>query len=104
MKKFFEYLGLFALVCFSFFYTEKTTSVVKELDDIMIKIKEVSPNCKRDVIEAKIDGDTIIPGISGKEVDINTSYQNMRKIGTFNENYFEYKYIKPKELLKNNTT
>ena len=102
MKKFFEYLGLFALVCFSFFYTEKTTSVVKELDDIMIKIKEVSPNYKTEVIEAIIDNDTIIPGISGKEVDINTSYQNMRKIGTFNESYLEYEYIKPKELLRNN--
>jgi len=102
MKKFFEYLGLFALVCFSFFYTEKTTSVVKELDDIMIKIKEVSPNYKKEVIEAKIDGNTIIPGISGKEVDINTSYQNMRKLGTFNQNYLEYEYIKPNELLKNN--
>ena len=102
MKKFFEFLGLVTLVCFSFFYTEKTTSVVKELDDIMIKIKEVAPNYKRQVEEAWIDGDAIIPGISGKEVDINASYQRMRKIGTFNEKYLEYEYIKPKELLKNN--
>lgn len=102
MKKFFEYLGLITLVCFSFFYTEKTTSVVKELDDIMIKIKEVAPKYTKEVEEAIIDGDTIIPGISGKKVDINASYQSMRKLGTFNENYLEYEYIKPKELLKNN--
>ena len=74
MKKFFESLGLITLVCFIFFYTEKNTSVVKELDDIMIKIKEVSPNYATKVIDAIIEGDTIIPGISGKEVDINTSY------------------------------
>ena len=102
MKKFFEYLGLITLVCFSFFYTEKTTSVVKELDDIMIKIKEVAPNYNIEVKEAIIKENTIIPGISGKKVDINTSYQNMRKLGTFNENYLEYESIKPKELLKNN--
>jgi len=102
MKKFFESLGLITLVCFSFFYTEKTTSVVKELDDIMIKIKEVAPNYTKKVEEAIITEDTIVPGISGKEVDINTSYQNMRKIGTFNEKYLEYNYVEPKELLKNN--
>lgn len=102
MKKFFEYLGLITLVCFSFFYTEKTTSVVKELDDIMIKIKEVAPNYNIEVKEAIIKENTIIPGISGKLVDINASYQSMRKLGTFNENYLEYESIKPKELLKNN--
>jgi len=102
MKKFFESLGLITLVCFSFFYTEKTTSVVKELDDIMIKIKEVASNYITEVEEAIIEGDTIIPGISGKEVDINTSYQNMRKLGTFNEKYLEYEYIRPKQLLKDN--
>lgn len=102
MKKFFEYLGLFTLVCFSFFYTEKTTSVVKELDDIMIKIKEQAPSYNSEVVEALVSENTIIPGISGKEVDINSSYQKMRKMGVFNEDYFEYKYIKPKELLKNN--
>jgi len=102
MKKFFEYLGLFTLVCFSFFYTEKTTSVVKELDDIMIKIKEQAPSYNSEVVEALVSENTIVPGISGKEVDINSSYQKMRKMGVFNEDYFEYKYIKPKELLKNN--
>ena len=36
MKRFFEILGFLSLVCFSFFYTEKTIDVVKEVDDIMI--------------------------------------------------------------------
>ena len=102
MKKFFECLGLITLVCFSFFYTEKTTSVVKELDDIMIKIKDSAPFYYKEVEEAIIEDGNIIPGISGKKVDINTSYQNMRKLGTFNEKYLEYEYIEPKELLKNN--
>lgn len=102
MRKFFEYLGLLTLVCFSFFYTEKTASVVKELDDIMIKIKEVAPNYSKGVDEAIIEDNTIIPGISGREVNINMSYQKMRRIGNFNENYLEYNLVKPKDLLKNN--
>lgn len=102
MKKFFEYLGLIVLVGFSFFYTEKTASVVKELDDIMIKIKENAPNYLSDVKEAIIKDDTIIPGISGKQVNINLSYQRMRKMGIYNEKYLHYNIIKPKDLLSKN--
>ena len=40
MRRFFEILGFLSLVCFSFFYTEKTIDVVKEVDDIMITLKE----------------------------------------------------------------
>ena len=39
MKKYFEYIGLITLVCFSFFITEQTVTVVKEVDDIMVQIK-----------------------------------------------------------------
>lgn len=102
MKKFFETLGLISLVCFSFFYTEKTTNVVKELDNIMIKIKEVAPEYEIEVKEAIIKENTIIPGIKGRRVDINNSYQNMRKIGTFNQNYLKYEYIDPEESLESN--
>ena len=85
MKKFFEYIGLLTLIGFSFFYTERTTSVVKELDDIMIKIKAEAPNYYKKVEEAIIKDNTIIPGISGREVDINSSYSKMRKLGVFND-------------------
>ena len=32
MKKYFEYIGLITLVCFSFFITEQTVTVVKDSD------------------------------------------------------------------------
>ena len=32
MKKIFEYIGILSLVCFSFFLTDKTVSVVQEID------------------------------------------------------------------------
>lgn len=102
MKKFFEYLGLLVLVGFSFFYTEQTASVVKELDDIMIQLREKAPNYLSGVKEAIITKDTIIPGISGKQVNINLSYQKMRKIGVYNEKYLQYDLIKPKNLLSKN--
>ena len=88
MKNIVKSIGLITLICFSFFYTEKVIDVVSEQDDIMIKIKEVKDNYKIDSVDATISENTIVPGINGREVDIEKSYQNMKQIGIFNENYF----------------
>lgn len=102
MKKFFKYLGFSMLLSISFFYTEKTASVVKDMDDIMIKIKEVALEHKVLPIEAIIENDTIIPGINGSEIDVNNSYKEMRYIGEFNQKYLKYKKINVKNKLSNN--
>ena len=102
MKNIVKSIGLITLICFSFFYTEKVIDVVSEQDDIMIKIKEVKDNYKIDSVDATISENTIIPGINGREVDIDKSYQNMKQIGIFNENYFIYKEVPPKNKLANN--
>ena len=41
MKKTFQIIGLISLTCFSFFITEKTATVVNDLDEIMIEIKPI---------------------------------------------------------------
>lgn len=102
MKKFFKYLGIAILLSISFFYTEKTASVVKELDDIMIKIREISKTHRIEPIEAIISNNTIIPGINGSEIDINRSYREMRYIGKYNEKFLEYKTIYIKNKLEDN--
>ena len=102
MKNIVKSIGLITLICFSFFYTEKVIDVVNEQDDIMIKIKEVKDNYKIDSVDATISENTIIPGINGREVDIEKSYQNMKQIGIFNENYFVYKEVSPKDKLEDN--
>ena len=90
MKKIFSKIGLFGLVLFSFFYTHKTVTVLKENDDIMIKIKENLNDYNIYSINSVIKGDTIIPGIKGKIVNIDKSYENMKKIGIYNSNYLVY--------------
>lgn len=102
MKKFFSYLGIFCLLLVSFFYTEKTVSVVKEYDDVMIQIKEYSLNNKKEPINAYIDGNTIIPGIMGYQVDINKSYHNMKRYGKFDNSLLEYENILPSVTMNNN--
>lgn len=95
MKKFFEIFGVICLMCFSFLYTEKTVSVVKEHDDIMIALEKVMDQYKEDGIDAEINGDTIIPGIHGTEIDVNKSYSKMRRFGKFNESLLVKKDTKP---------
>lgn len=102
MKKFFSYLGIFCLLLVSFFYTEKTVSVVKEYDDVMIQIKEYSLNNKKEPINAYIDGNTIIPGIMGYQVDINKSYHNMKRYGKFDSSLLEYENVIPSITMNNN--
>ena len=101
MGKIFKGIGIIGLVIFSFFYTNKTVSVIKEQDEIMVEIRNQESNYNKEVVESIIDGDSIIPGINGLKVNINKSYNNMKKIGIFNSNYFIYDVIKPKETIKN---
>lgn len=102
MKKIFEYIGIIALFIFSFVFTEKTATVLKEQDEIMIKIKEVEKKYYIKEKEAIITENTIIPGISGQMVDRSESYYKMKKMGLFNETLLVIKKIKPKNLLQNN--
>lgn len=99
MKKIFEYLGLISLVCFSFFLTEKTVNVVQEVDDIMIQIKANKDNYCKTGIDAAIYEDTIIPGISSKQVNIDKSYKAMKKIGVYDPNLFVYDINKPEKSI-----
>ena len=102
MKKFFSYFGLFSLLLVSFFYTEKTVNVVKEYDEVMIKLKEYAVKNKKEPINAYISGNSIIPGISGYQIDINKSYSKMKRYGKFESSLVEYEDIKPQVSIDDN--
>ena len=102
MRKFFQTIGLFSLLFFSFFLTDKTAMVIKDMDDIMVTIRDNKDNYKINSIDAVIKGDTIIPGISKREVNINASYQRMKEYGKYNSDFYVYKYSLPKISIQNN--
>ena len=102
MRKFFQIVGMISLICVSFFFTEKTASVVKEADTIMIEIKKEYDSNKKEPVDAVIRGNTIIPGISGSEIDIEKSYQNMKRYGSYLESLLEYKVVSPKVSITKN--
>lgn len=102
MKKFFKYLGVSILLGISFFYTEKTASVVKELDSIMIEIRDKALEYRVAPIQAIKTDTTFIPGVNGLEIDIDKSYREMRYIGKYNEKYLKYKTVYVENKLKDN--
>ena len=102
MKKAFQMIGLISLTCFSFFVTEQTATVVSDMDEIMIEIKAKKDQYKIQAIDAIIEENTIIPGISKREVNVNKSYKLMKNNGYFSDKLFVFDYTKPKISLSDN--
>lgn len=101
MKKFFQMIGIASLACFSFIFTEKTAVTLRDNDKLMKVIKEQSDTYKIESENAKVEDNTIIPGLNGRNVNNNKSYDNMKRLGKFNENMLIYDLIIPEVSIKN---
>ena len=102
MKKIIKLIGLTSLILFSFFYTDKVTQVIRENDTLMTEIKRVKDNYNSKSVNGIINGKTIIPGITGRKINIDKSYKKMREKGLFDEDLIVYDKILPKNNLNNN--
>ncbi len=101
MKRFFEYIGILALLCFSFFLTNQTATVVKEVDDIMVQIKSDQNQYQKEGENALVFDSFVVPGLPSMKVDVDASYREMQKIGTYNPDYLQYVKTKPVSNLDN---
>jgi len=95
LKKVLQTIGLLLLCSFSFFYTDRVVTVVKNQDPIMIKINEYKDFYNIESVDAIINDKEIIPGINGCKINIDKSYSNMKRVGSYNPNMIEYQEIKP---------
>ena len=68
----------------------------------MIELESIKNKYYQAPINAIIKGNTIIPGISGKEIDIDKSYSNIKKVGYFDIKLLKYKKVKPSISLVHN--
>lgn len=102
MKKFFQVIGILTLMVGSFVYTEKVGTTAKLSDTLLTEIKSKKDGYKENAIEPIIKEDTIIPGINGKEVDVDKSYEAMSKIGYFDDKLLVYKPLKVEKTLDKN--
>lgn len=102
MKKFFQIIGILTLMVSSFIYTEKVSTTAKLSDTLLTEIKSKKDGYKENAIEPIIKDNTIIPGINGKEVDVEKSYEAMSKIGYFNDKLLVYKTLEVENTLDKN--
>jgi len=102
VKNFFSVFGIIVIFLVCFLFAEKTELVLKNMDEIMIKIKENKDYGKVETISPIINGKDIILGISGQKININKSYSNMKRIGYYKETLLEYQKIRPKISIENN--
>lgn len=101
MKNYLKYLFIFLLFIISLIYTNNSINIAKDIDPIMKKIKIKKDNFQIESVNAIIKDNTIIPGMNGCVVDINKSYENMKRINSYNDNLIKYKDIIPEISLYN---
>lgn len=91
MKKIIEILFACLLVFASFFYTDKVVSMMEDKDPVMIKIKKEKKSLEEESINAKVNGEYLVPGYSGLVVDLDKSFNKMKKYGGYNESLIVFK-------------
>ena len=102
MKNLFKYIGLGAVLLFSFYYTEKMSNIVVNNSSLVSQINDNIDKYNIKAVSAIIDDDYIIPGLNGYSVNVLKSYNNMRYLDTFNSYYLEYDKVMPNISLENN--
>ena len=101
-KSYLTIVGICLLTIFSFYYTNKIIEFSKSKDLIMIEIMNNKDNYNKISIDALINNNYITPGSEGLEVDIDKSYNKMKKLGKYNENLYVYNIVKPTISIKDN--
>ncbi len=102
MKKIFNFLFTIILLIFSFYYANIVRNFLKNKDPLMQEIKSKQNKYYKEPIDAIITNKTIIPGISGTKLNINASYQKLKKIKKFDSSSLIIDKVKPSISLTNN--
>lgn len=100
--KIFNYVGICAVMLFSFYYTEKIANYVLEKNALYQEINEKSSSFEVPSVSAVVDATTMVPGLNGKSVHIKESYYNMKSMQVFNSYYLVYKDIFPEISIEKN--
>ena len=101
MKKI-QVLLLISLMLFSFYLSDKITSLAINKNPIMEQINKTSGELTVMGKNATIIDNSIIPGIMGKKINKEASFFKMKEFGAFNETFLVYENIKPNISLEDN--
>jgi len=98
-----KYLCIIFLCLLSFYYTEQIALYVKSKNPLVQTIESKKEELYVNSIDSTlIDELYIIPGMNGKEVNVNSSFNTMKELNVYNENKIIYNQIEPKISLKDN--
>ena len=89
------------LFVFSIFYIKNAVYLVHEKDFLMKEIKMKQNKYNIQPIDAIITEHIMIPGVSGRKVNIEKSYNNMKRINEFKESLLVFDEIKPNKSINN---
>lgn len=89
------------LFIFSFFYLKNASYIVRENDKLMKIIREKETEYYIKPIDAIITENTMIPGKSGKKINIEKSYNKMKALNSFHESLIVYANLLPNKSIKN---
>lgn len=101
MKKF-KYLGIIAIMLFSFYYTEQIATLSLKSNEVYRQIENNKDSYLVESVNAQIDDNNITPGLYGKKVNVKSSYYNMKELNVFNSYYLVYEDIYPSVSVFNN--
>ena len=83
------------LVLFSFYYTEKAIVLLESNDPLMKEIKNKGESREEEAINAKVDGDYLIPGYNGLVIDLEESFTKMKGYGSYNDSLLVFEEVEP---------
>ena len=89
------------LFIFSFLYLKNAVFFVRENDQLMKTIKEKQDKYNIEPIDTIITNNTMIPGKSGRKVNLTLSYNKMKAINLFQESLLVYDKVLPKKSINN---
>ena len=103
MRNFLKYIGLLGICIFSFYYTDKVARFVKSRNPIMQGIKKLENGKYLKSQDSLLIGSMyIVPGLNGRKVDVDKSFNKMKNSLVFNEEDLVFKEITPRISLENN--
>ncbi len=103
MKKNVKYILLIIICISSFYFTEKIALYVKMRNPIIKDINSIKNDKYTEYTNCLlIDENYIIPGLNGREINIDKSFRQMKNSTVFNEDLLVYNQIIPQNSLENN--
>lgn len=101
-KKIWKVTLSLSLLLFSFYYTKVAVDIVKQNNPIMKTINKEKDKYEVESVNAIIEDDTIIPGVSGQKVEVDKSFNTMLRYGKYNDSLYTFSEEAPVVSLANN--